>query len=246
SGDDLIRHILERWAENTNAQEISNIITAVMNVAQKLCSVVDFIRDKIDQLKGLLLDQLPFSIFPKLLQLFKPLEHVKIVTMRNIRDMLVAAFKLLDEIPPWIWTIYYLEHLAFKSFLEFLIYSYLNLYQKVGMFLDPNAKPIFIDDEAVKRLVLDECQDYYSKIDNSFGNNSNEAIQYLANDELERYKNLPAIFFSENDDLCKWWQNSKSRFPGLATLAIKYLPLLGLDNDLPLENLDKFIEVYDD
>ncbi|CAG8743617.1 17590_t:CDS:1, partial [Racocetra persica] len=57
--------------------------------------------------------------------------------------------------------------------------------------------------KAVKRLVLDKCQDYYSKTDNSFGNNSNDAIQYLANDELECYKNLPAIFFNENDDLCK-------------------------------------------
>ncbi|CAG8847889.1 28842_t:CDS:1, partial [Racocetra persica] len=46
SGDDLIRHILEQWAENTNEQEISNITAAVMNVAQKLCSVVEFLKDK--------------------------------------------------------------------------------------------------------------------------------------------------------------------------------------------------------
>ncbi|CAG8494237.1 22756_t:CDS:2, partial [Gigaspora rosea] len=57
----------------------------------------DFIRENIYQFKAFLLDKLPFSMLPKLLQWFKPLEHIKVVTMRNLRDMLVNAFNIINE-----------------------------------------------------------------------------------------------------------------------------------------------------
>ncbi|CAG8712395.1 10505_t:CDS:2 [Cetraspora pellucida] len=288
-----------KWAEkNTNVQEISDIITAIFNATQCLCSVVEFlndertlrtmnhiqnmkkisckcyyhkiefltlmekpfkllinnhsnndnfIRERIDQFKDLLLDKLPFSMFTKLLQLFKPLEHVKVVTMRNIRNLLLNAFNILNETSSaQISYLIYFEGMVLISFLRFLIYSYLNLHQRVGIFLDPYSKSIFTNDAEVKKLVLDELQDYYSNIDNSFGNKSNESIQYLVNYELDSYSNLPQFVCNENDDTCKWWQNSKHRFPGLATLAIKYLPLLGLDdNDVPLKEIKKVLKVYE-
>ncbi|RIB12687.1 hypothetical protein C2G38_2041621 [Gigaspora rosea] len=193
--------------------------------------------------------KLPFSIFSKLLRLFKPLEHIKIVTMRDIREMIVNASNIfteisrssLDMIPQ-----YHLEHKVLESFLRFLIYSYLDLHQRVGLFLDPHSKSIFINDLQVKRHVLNKCQDYYSEIANSPpGINSIKSIQDLANEELEHYINLQQLSYNEND-LCKWWQNSKHIFPGLATLAVKYLPLLKLNADVPLENLDKFIDAYGD
>ncbi|RIB12686.1 hypothetical protein C2G38_2199989 [Gigaspora rosea] len=212
----------------------------------------DFIRENIYQFKTLLLDQLPFSIFPKLLQLFKPLEHIKVVTMRNLRDMLVNAFNILNEILIMQFnafnflneTPYISEYEILKSFLRFLINSYLNFHQRVGLFLDPYSKSIFINDREVRKLVLDECQDYYSEISNSSGINSTKTMEGLANEEIEYYISRSQLTYNENDDLCKWWQISKNTYPGLATLAIKYLPLLKLDDEVPLENLNEFINAY--
>ncbi|CAG8641835.1 21181_t:CDS:2, partial [Dentiscutata erythropus] len=294
SGDDLIRHSLKRWAEeNSNTQEMSNIITAVVNAIDKFCSVIEFlkdnrvqriingvqiaekiscdcnyhkiefltlimkpfkqlinnysnsndnfIRENVGKFKNLLLDKLPFSIFfPELLRLFKPLEHIKVVTMRKLRDMLVNASNIFNEISQYVVTMtyqHYWELEILKSFLKFLINSYLDIHQKIGLFLDPHSKSIFINDEDVKKLVLDECQDYYSKTDNN-------SMQDLANEELERYNKLSQVIIKENDP-CEWWQKSKHLYPGLATLAIKYLPLLKLDDEeVPLKNPDKFIDVY--
>ncbi|CAG8728018.1 25947_t:CDS:1, partial [Gigaspora rosea] len=56
-----------------------------------------FIRLNVGRFKRLLLDKIPFSIFPKLLRLFKPLEHVKVITMKKLRDMLINAFNILNE-----------------------------------------------------------------------------------------------------------------------------------------------------
>ncbi|KAF0504371.1 zinc finger bed domain-containing protein 4-like [Gigaspora margarita] len=293
-GNDLIEYSLRKWAKkNNNTQEMSNIITAIMNATSKLCRVVtflkdnrtqrimnnvqiaeklscnchyhkieflalieqpfkmlindhsnsndNFIRENVSNLRSFLLDKLPFSIFPELLRLFKPLEHVKVVTMRILRDMLINAFNILNETSQYVVTTYqyYWELETLKSFLTFLINSYLDFHQRVGLFLDPNSKSFFINDSAVKKLVLDECQDYYSKIDNN-------SIQELANGELERYNMLPQVLIKE-DDPCKWWQKSKHLYPGLATLAIKYLPLLNLDDKkVSLENHNKFRRAYHD
>ncbi|RIB12682.1 hypothetical protein C2G38_2100300 [Gigaspora rosea] len=249
--DDLIKHSLKKWAkENNYTQEMSNIITAIINVlvfdnndqiVEKInCNCIyhkiEFFAS-IGQPFKLLLDKLPFSIFPKLLQLFKPLKHVKVITMKKLRDMLINAFNILNDNEMTYQHYWELETL--KSFLTFLINSYLDLHQRVGFFLDPNSKSIFINDSAVKKLVLDECQDYYSKIDNN-------SRQELANGELERYNKLPQVLINE-DDPCKWWQKSKHLYPGLATLALKYLPLLKLDDkEVSLENHDEFKDVYDD
>ncbi|CAG8810228.1 8126_t:CDS:2 [Cetraspora pellucida] len=47
SGDGLIRHSLKRWAEkNTNVQEMSDIINAILNATQHLCSVIEFLKDE--------------------------------------------------------------------------------------------------------------------------------------------------------------------------------------------------------
>ncbi|CAG8730358.1 12937_t:CDS:1, partial [Gigaspora rosea] len=94
------------------------------------------------------------------------------------------------------------------------------------------------------KLVLDECKDYYSEISNSSGINSTKTMEGLANEEIEYYISRSQLTYNENEDLCKWWQMSKNIYPGLATLAIKYLPLLKLDDEVPLENLDKFMDVY--
>ncbi|CAG8795511.1 20612_t:CDS:2, partial [Dentiscutata erythropus] len=213
----------------------------------------DFIRVNINHF---LLDKLPFGIFPKLLQLFKPLEHIEVVTMRNLRDMLINASNILNEgfrddldntftlhdIPKNDLYEFYeflndiSEHEILKSFLSFLINSYLNLHQRVGLFLDPHSKSIFMNDE-VRKLVLDECQGYYSEI---AGINSTK----LSNDEIEYYISHSQLNYNENDDLCKWWQKYKNTYPGLATLAVKYLLLLKLDDEIILENLDKFINAY--
>ncbi|CAG8719591.1 26741_t:CDS:2 [Gigaspora margarita] len=292
-GSYLIFYILEKWAkENKYIQEMSNIITPIINFIDNRWSVTQFLEDyrvkriinndqfaekisrhhnyhiieffalieqpfkmlindhsnsndnyvrqNVNRFKSLLLDKIPFSIFPELLRLFKPLEHVKVVTMKNLRDMLINAFNILNETSQYVITYqyvmtyqYYWELETLKSFLTFLINSYLDLHQRVGLFLDPHSKSIFINDSAVKKLVLDECQDYYSKIDNN-------SIQELANGELERYNKLPQVLINE-DDPCKWWQKSKHLYPGLATLAVKYLPLLKLDDrEASLENHNEF------
>ncbi|CAG8635987.1 1600_t:CDS:2, partial [Dentiscutata erythropus] len=207
----------------------------------------DFIRENVEMLKSLLLDELPFSIFPELLQLFLPLKDIEVVTLRSLRDMLVEAFNILNETSQYsVMTHQYRWELkTLKSFLTFLINSYLNLHQRVGLFLDPHSKPIFINDPAVKRLVLDECQNYYSEIANISGINLNKSIQDSAHEEFEYYINRSQLFYNESDDLCKWWQKSKNIYPGLATLAVKYLPLLKLDNEEVLfENIEKFFDAY--
>ncbi|CAG8719597.1 26742_t:CDS:2, partial [Gigaspora margarita] len=194
----------------------------------------NFIRENVSKFRNVLLDNLPFSIFPELLRLFKPLEHVKVVTTKIFRDMLINAFNILNETSQYvvITNQNYWELESLKSFLIFLINSYLGLHQRVALFLDPNSKSIFINDSAVKKLVLDECQDYYSKIDNN-------SMQELAIGELEHYNTFPQVLIQE-DDPCKWWQKSKHLYPGLATLAVKYLPLLIDDKEISLEKHYKF------
>ncbi|CAG8769565.1 28887_t:CDS:2, partial [Racocetra persica] len=83
---------------------------------------------------------------------------------------------------------------------------------------------------------------YYSKVTSSFDNTLDGSIQNLANDELEHYINYQQ-FFDEDFNLYKWWQSSKTTFPGLANLASEYL-LLASNNEIQLDNLDKFENVY--
>ncbi|CAG8728012.1 25946_t:CDS:1, partial [Gigaspora rosea] len=140
--DDLIKHSLKKWAkENNYTQEMSNIITAIINVlvfdnndqiVEKInCNCIyhkiEFFAS-IGQPFKLLLDKLPFSIFPKLLQLFKPLKHVKVITMKKLRDMLINAFNILNDNEMTYQHYWELETL--KSFLTFLINSYLDLHQR--------------------------------------------------------------------------------------------------------------------
>ncbi|CAG8781861.1 37330_t:CDS:2 [Gigaspora margarita] len=180
------------------------------------------------------LDKLPFSIFPKLLELFKPLEHVKI-NERNIAAMLINASNILAEISQSI----DLERKALKSFIIFL----LNLYvpKIISKFLDPHSELNINLDEASKKIVLNKCQDYYSQFP-SFSNNNLE----IAQKELEYYINrkhfLPHL--NEKLGLYEWWQQSNHTFPGLATIAQEYLPLT--QNNKVTLNIDKFEDTYQD
>ncbi|CAG8655651.1 5977_t:CDS:2 [Dentiscutata erythropus] len=204
----------------------------------------EFIRGNITKFKNLLLDNLPFSIFPKLLRLFEPLKHIGNVSTRNIADMLTNAINILNEISSQLTLSQFnLEHEVLESFLIFLIHSY--LHEIVGLFLDPRSRPIVTLHETLKEFILNKCEAYYSQIASSFGNTLNKSIQDLASEELERYISLPQFLFNENFDLYKWWKDSKHIFPGLATLAREYLLLLS-DNEIPLNNLEKFRRVYQD
>ncbi|KAF0504372.1 zinc finger bed domain-containing protein 4-like [Gigaspora margarita] len=257
----LIINSLKKWAkENNYTQEMSNIITAIINVldgdfwsvknflrdirvqrimnndqiAEKIScdchyhkieflalieqpfkmlindhsnSNDNFIKENVSKFRSLLLDKIPFSIFPELLRLFKPLDHFGVVTMKNLRDMLINAFDILNETSQCVIAYryvmsyqQYLELETLKSFLTFLINSHPNLTKG----------------------------------------------QELANGELEHYNKLPQVLINE-DDPCKWWQKSKHLYPGLATLAIKYLPLLKLnDKEASLESQTNFKTAYDD
>ncbi|CAG8739988.1 15415_t:CDS:2 [Gigaspora margarita] len=180
------------------------------------------------------LDKLPFSIFPKLLELFKPLEHVKI-NERNIADMLTSASNILAEISQSV----DLERRALKSFIIFL----LNLYapKKISKFLDPHSELNINLDETIKKIVLNKCQDYYSQFP-GFSNNNLE----IARKELEYYINrkhcLPHL--NEKLGLYEWWQQSNHTFPGLATIAQEYLPLT--QNNKVTLNIRKFEDTYQD
>ncbi|KAF0388110.1 hypothetical protein F8M41_011132 [Gigaspora margarita] len=161
------------------------------------------------------LDKLPFNIFPKLLELFKPLEHINNITERNIADTLANAYNILAEISQSI----DLEHRALKSFIIFLLnHSYVS--KEISKFLDPHSE---------LNLSLDV-----------FSNNNLE----IARKELEYYINrkhfLPNL--NENLGLYEWWQQSKHTFPGLATIAQEYLPLT--QNSKVTLNIRKFEDTY--
>ncbi|CAG8739389.1 7835_t:CDS:2, partial [Dentiscutata heterogama] len=259
NGDCLIRDNIKAWTENINTQEIYYIITAVQNATKNLCDVVVKLRnERMQREMNIPINDiqnaekfhynLPFSIFPKLLRLFEPLKHIENVAIRNITDMLINAINILNEISPQLTmsnelSLFNIEHKALELFLKFLIKSH--LHEIVGSFLDPRSKPNVTLHEVPKEFILNKCQAYYSQITCSFGNNLDKSIQELASEELERYISLPRFPFSENFDLYKWWKDSKHIFPGLATLAKEYLPLVS-DNKITLNNLKKFYSVYQD
>ncbi|KAF0437355.1 hypothetical protein F8M41_004454 [Gigaspora margarita] len=184
---------------------------------------------------GFSLDKLPISIFPKLLELFKPLEHINDITERNIADMLTNASNILAEISQSI----VLERRALKSFIIFLLNSFVP--KKISKFLDPHSELNINLDEASKKIVLNKCQDYYSQFP-GFSNNNLE----IAQKELEYYINrkhcLPHL--NENLGLYEWWQQSNHTFPGLATIAQEYLPLT--QNNKVTLNFGKFEDTYQD
>ncbi|KAF0515234.1 hypothetical protein F8M41_017352 [Gigaspora margarita] len=203
----------------------------------------NFIKTRVDYFKRQSLDNLPFSIFCKLVELFKPLKHIEKVTERNVMNLLVIAHKILKEIScftasnePFQLN---LEYKTLESFLKFLIHSYgshgSHFHWRVSLFLDPCSKQInLLSDEMLLGFVLDKCQAYYSQNPSFSGNN-------LAFEELTQYISRLQSQFDENIDVCEWWQNSKHEFPGLATLAKEYLPLM-LDKELKINKFKKFIQ----
>ncbi|CAG8792987.1 32192_t:CDS:1, partial [Racocetra persica] len=78
--------------------------------------------------------------------------------------------------------------------------------------------------EVFKGFILDKCQAYYLQNPSSSGNSL--ASEELASEELLQYISYLQSQFDENIDVYKWWKISKHEFPGLATLARKYLPLV--------------------
>ncbi|CAG8524144.1 27077_t:CDS:2 [Dentiscutata erythropus] len=248
SSDSLIAKSLKRWdIENTSTQGISNIAIAVKNATENLCNVKlfnnynndSFIGKNVDDFKRDLLDNLPVSIFYILVELFKPLKHIEVVTERNVTDLLVKATNILSEISQFTFD---MEYKTLESFLKFLIRSYRSyFYKQVSLFLDPRLQPInFLSDELGK-FVLDKYQAYYSQNPSSSDNN-------LAFEELTKYISRTQYQSDENIDVYKWWQNSKHEFPGLATLAREYSPFVSDKVDkvgeVQLNNLKNFIEIY--
>ncbi|CAG8732717.1 10644_t:CDS:2, partial [Dentiscutata heterogama] len=102
-----------------------------------------FIRNSIIRFKNDSLDNLPFSIFPELLRLFKPLEHND-VTEKNAIDLVVNAINILNEISQLTVPNELLEeYKALESFLIFLIRSYGSYFHtSVSSFLDLRSKPV--------------------------------------------------------------------------------------------------------
>ncbi|CAG8625645.1 20800_t:CDS:2 [Gigaspora margarita] len=105
--------------------------------------------------------------------------------------------------------------------------------------------------EPIKVVTIRDIRDMIVNAPNIFTEISRSSLVMIPQHHLEHkhMKNwdvsIQQFSFNEND-LCKWWQNSKHILPRLATLAVKYLPLLKLNANVPLENLDKFIDAYGD
>ncbi|CAG8594520.1 9431_t:CDS:2 [Acaulospora morrowiae] len=203
-----------------------------------------------------LLNYLPFSIFPKLLDLFRPLEHSGndfdyCLSRKDFRDILVNIVNALYE-PPQIID---LEHdRILKSFLSsFISYFLGNKDTCIGLFLDPRLKSSsksshFFDD--IREYALNSCQEYYLEYTVS-NSNLDKTEQESAKDELNHYIGCSFILTNENKDLCEWWKKSKLVFPGLANLAREYFPALLVDGytlygDNIIWNLDRLAAIYDD
>ncbi|CAG8541575.1 5991_t:CDS:2, partial [Racocetra fulgida] len=108
-----------------------------------------------------------------------------------------------------------------------------NIVDELCCFLDVDID--YFDD-----MLKEKYQDFVRVIECDM----EETINLInANDELERYLNYQQ-FFDEDFDLYKWWQSSKTTFPGLANLASEDL-LLVSNNGVQLDNLDKFENVYE-
>ncbi|CAG8804903.1 13821_t:CDS:2, partial [Gigaspora rosea] len=190
----------------------------------------DVYRKRGKHLKELMLDSLPFGIFSKLLQLFKPLEHITCRYDRNIsmEEYICLVDKIVNNANNMLREFQFsdnLGHKILKSFLRSipLYFECKDLYaEQLALFLDPRSKP-------------DEI---------STVNNLDKSLQ-AANKELECYINRPQPFLDGDISPYEWWQGSKQMLPGLAVLAREYLPTLTVDKEDPAKNLGEFIKIYD-
>ncbi|KAF0445386.1 hypothetical protein F8M41_003225 [Gigaspora margarita] len=189
---------------------------------------VALIREKGKCFKELKLDSLPFSIFPKLLQLFKPLENItcsyRYRSMEEYVDLVDKIIINADNILRELQFNDNLEHKILKSFLVSLASFPLcyDLYAKqLVLFLDPRSNP-----------------DEISNVDDL------DKSTQAANKELECYINRQQSSLDGDINPYEWWQGSKQMLPGLAALAREYLPTLTVDKEDPIKNLDKLIRTY--
>ncbi|CAG8826261.1 21033_t:CDS:2, partial [Gigaspora margarita] len=164
---------------------------------------VAIIREKGKYFQELMLDSLPFSIFPKLLQLFKPLENItcnysyRDIDTEEYTDIVDKIVINADNMLRELRFSDNLEHKILKSFLSSVpLYIDLDVKQ-LALFLNPRSNP-------------DEIS---------------TSIQ-AANKELECYINRPQSSLDGDINPYKWWQGSKQMLPGLAALAREYLPTL--------------------
>ncbi|KAF0425094.1 hypothetical protein F8M41_006400 [Gigaspora margarita] len=205
---------------------------------------VAIIREKGKYFKELKLNSLPFSIFHKLLQLFKPLENItcsyRDICMEECTDLIDKINNKADDIFRELRFSDNLEHKILKSFLvSFPLY--IDLYAKqLALFLDPRPNLDEISTE-VRKYALIKCKAYYFK--NIFSDDLDESIQ-AANKELECYINRPKSPLDGNINPYEWWQGSKQMLPGLVALAREYLPTLTVDEEDPIKNLDKLVTAY--
>ncbi|RIB09687.1 hypothetical protein C2G38_249130 [Gigaspora rosea] len=209
---------------------------------------VAIIREKGKCFKELKLDSLPFRIFPKLLQLFSPLENItcsycEIDTEEYtdiVDEIVINADNMLRELQ----FSDNLEHQILKSFLASFplhIDLYIDLYvNQLALFLDPRSNPDEISTE-VKNYALIKCKAYYLK--KKFSGDLDKSTQ-AANKELECYINRPQSSLDSDINPYEWWQGSKQMLPGFAALAREYLPTLTVDKEVPIKNLDKLIRTY--
>ncbi|CAG8761336.1 11822_t:CDS:2 [Gigaspora margarita] len=198
--------------------------------------------------KGLLLDFLPFSIFSILLQLFKPLEYItcnkREISSEDYIDLIDKIITNVDNMLREHQFSDYLEHKILKSFLRSIsLYFECNdlFAEPLALFLDPRSNPDEISAVIIK-WARKKCQAYYLK--NIFSDNLDRSVQ-AANKELECYINRPQLSLDGTIDPYEWWQGSKQMLPGLASLAREYLPILTVDNEDPIKNLDKLLKTYD-
>ncbi|CAG8717351.1 16132_t:CDS:2, partial [Racocetra fulgida] len=212
-----------------------------------------YIKEKGKFFKGLLLDSLPFGIFSKLLQLFKPLEHITCGTRKvlmkeysNLIDRIVInADNILKELQ-FNGDLFNgdLEYELFKSFLTSIPLCFGDSFLfdvRLASLLDPSSKTDEVSPVIIE-YTLKKCQAYY--LNNIFSDNLDKSLQ-AANEELRCYINRPQLLLDTINPY-EWWQGSKQMLPGLATLAREYLPTLTVDDENPVENLDELINTYDD
>ncbi|KAF0425096.1 zinc finger bed domain-containing protein 4-like [Gigaspora margarita] len=205
---------------------------------------VAIIREKGKCFKELKLDSLPFDIFPKLLQLFKPLENITCrchnISTKEYTDLVDKIVMNADNMFKELQFSDNLEHKILKSFLTSFP-LYIDLYaKKLALFLDPRSNPDKISTIIIK-CALEKCKSYYLK--NIFSDDLDKSIQ-AANKELKCYINRPQSSLDGDINPYEWWQGSKQMLPGLAALAREYLPTLTVDKEDPAKNMDKFIKIH--
>ncbi|RIB09692.1 hypothetical protein C2G38_2044104 [Gigaspora rosea] len=202
------------------------------------------IREKGKYFKELKLDSLPFSIFPKLLQLFKPLENItcgyRNISTKECTDLVDKIVINADNMSRELQFSDNLDHKILKSFLASFP-LYIDLYvQRLALFLNPRSNPNEISTK-VKNYALIKCKGYYLK--KKISGDLDKSTQ-AANKELECYINRPQSSLDGDINPYKWWQGSKQMLPGLAALAREYLPTLTVGKEDPIKNLGKLIRTY--